>query len=164
MHRREGPRLKIDETEVPQAVIDCWKGLLDKAADAELAGLGKQHKNLWEGFRPGKAPAREVRHRAKVSLGTFPGLPDDFKDILVRAGLTQSLLCALSEAALAETAAPLADLFGRAEMASALLLDSREPVRQLGFNLLLKWVLEGRKTRGPRLHELRRTCAAAQAS
>lgn len=131
--------MKIDETEVPQAVIDCWKGLLDKAADAELAALGKQHKNLWEGFRPGKAPAREVRHRAKVSLGTFPGLPDDFKDILVRAGLTQSLLCVLSEAALAETAAPLADLFGRAEMASALLLDSREPVRQLGFNLLQKW-------------------------
>ena len=131
--------MKIDEIEVPQAVIDCWKGLLDKAADAELTALGKQHKNLWEGFRPGKAPAREVRHRAKVSLGTFPGLPDDFKDILVRAGLSQSLLCVLSEAALAETAAPLADLFGRAETASALLLDSREPVRKLGFDLLQKW-------------------------
>jgi hypothetical protein len=49
------------------------------------------------------------------------------------------LLCVLSEAALAETAAGLSDLFGRAETASAMLLDSREPVRKLGFSLLEKW-------------------------
>ena len=97
--------MKIDDTEVPEAVIGCWKGLLDKSVEADLAALCKQHKDLWAGFRPGKAPAREVRHRAKVSLGTLPGLPDDFKDLLVRAGLSQSLLCVLSEAALAETAA-----------------------------------------------------------
>ena len=131
--------MKIDDTEVPEAVIGCWKGLLDKSVDADLAALCKQRKNLLAGFRPGKAPAREVRHRAKVSLGTLPGLPDDFKDLLVRAGLSQSLLCVLSEAALAETAAGLSDLFGRAETASAMLLDSREPVRKLGFSLLEKW-------------------------
>ena len=131
--------MKIDDTEVPEAVIGCWKGLLDKSVDADLAALCKQHKDLWAGFRPGKAPAREVRHRAKVSLGTLPGLPDDFKDLLVRAGLSQSLLCVLSEAALAETAAGLCDLFGRAETASAMLLDIREPVRKLGFSLLEKW-------------------------
>ena len=131
--------MKIDNTEVPEAVIGCWKVLLDKSGDADLAALCKQHKDLWAGFRPGKAPAREVRHRAKVSLGTLPGLPDDFKDLLVRVGLSQSLLCVLSEAALAETAAELSDLFGRAETASAMLLDSREPVRKLGFSLLEKW-------------------------
>lgn len=131
--------MKIDDTEVPEAVIGCWKDLLDKSGDADLAALCKQHKDLWAGFRPGKAPAREVRHRAKVSLGTLPGLPDDFKDLLVRGGLSQSLLCVLSEAVLAETAAGLSDLFGRAETASAMLLDRREPVRKLGFSLLEKW-------------------------
>ncbi len=131
--------MKIDDTEVPEAVIGCWKGLLDKSVDADLAALCKLHKDLWAGFRPGKAPVREVRHRAKVSLGTLPGLPDDFKDLLVLAGLSQCLLCVLSEAAPAETAAGLCDLFGRAETASAMLLDSREPVRKLGFSLLEKW-------------------------
>jgi len=131
--------LKIDDTEVPEAVIGCWKGLLDKSVDADLAALCKQHKDLWAGFRPGKAPAREVRHRAKVSLGTLPGLPDDFKDLLIRAGLSQSLLCVLSEAALAETAAGLCDVFGRAETAAAMLLDSRESVRKIGFSLLEQW-------------------------
>ncbi len=61
--------MKIDDTEVPEAVIGCWKVLLDKAADADLSTLCKQQKDLWSGFRPGKAPAREVRHRAKVNLG-----------------------------------------------------------------------------------------------
>ena len=66
--------MKIDDTEVPEAVIGCWKGLLDKSVDADLAALCKQHKDLWAGFRPGKAPAREVRHRAKVSQED-PALP-----------------------------------------------------------------------------------------
>ena len=131
--------MKIDDIEVPEAVIGCWKDLLDKSGDADLAVLCKQHKDLWAGFRPGKAPAREVRHRAKVSLGTLPGLPDDFKDLLVRSSLSQSLLCVLSEAALAESGAGLSDLFGRAVTASAMLLDSREPVRKLGFSLLEQW-------------------------
>jgi predicted RNA-binding protein with PIN domain len=131
--------LKIDDLEVPESVIGCWKDQLDKATDADLAALCKQHKDLWAGFRPGKAPAREVRHRAKVNLGTLPGLPDDFKELLVRSGLSQSLLCVLSEAAIAETAAGLCDVFGRAETAAAMLLDSRESVRKIGFSLLEKW-------------------------
>ncbi len=131
--------MKIDDTEVPEAVISCWKDLLDKSVGADLAALCKQHKDLWAGFRPGKAPAREVHHRANVSLGAVPGQQEDFKDLLVRAGLPQSLMCVLSGAALAETAALLADLFGRAETASALILDSREPVRKLGFSLLQRW-------------------------
>ncbi len=131
--------MKIDDLEVPESVSGCWKDQLDKATDADLAALCKQHKDLWAGFRPGKAPAREVRHRAKVNLGTLPGLPDDFKEILVRSGLSQSLLCVLSEAAVEETAAGLSDVFGRAETAAALLLDSRESVRKIGFSLLEKW-------------------------
>jgi hypothetical protein len=131
--------LKIDDLEVPESVIGCWKDQLDKATDADLAALCKQHKDLWAGFRPGKAPAREVRHRAKVNLGTLPGLPDDFKEVLVRSGLSQSLLCVLSEAAVEETAAGLSDVFGRADTAAAMLLASRESVRKIGFSLLEKW-------------------------
>jgi predicted RNA-binding protein with PIN domain len=131
--------LKIDDLEVPESVIGCWKDQLDKATDADLVALCKQHKDLWAGFRPRKAPAREVRHRAKVNLGTLPGLPDDFKELLVRSGLSQSLLCVLSEAAVEETAAGLSDVFGRAETAAAMLLDSRESVRKIGFSLLEKW-------------------------
>ena len=135
----EGKRLKIDDTEVPEAVIGCWKGLLDKSVDADLAALRKQHTNLWEGIRPGNAPAREEHHGAKASLGAAPSRHNEFKDLLVREGLPLSLMCVLSGAALAETAALIADLFGRAETASALILDSREPVRKLGFSLLQRW-------------------------
>ncbi len=131
--------MKIDDTEVAQAVINCWKEQLDKAPEADITALCTQHKALWAGFRPGKAPAREVRQRAKASLGTLPGLPDDFRDLLIRTGLSQSIFCVLSDEALAETAAAICDLFGRAEAASAMLLDSRKSVRKLGFDLLEQW-------------------------
>ena len=61
--------MKIDDTEVPEAVIGCWKDLLDKSGDADLAALCEQHKDLWAGFRPGKAPDRGVAPRAKANLG-----------------------------------------------------------------------------------------------
>jgi hypothetical protein len=48
--------LKIDNLEVPESVIGCWKDQLDKAGDADLEALCKQHKDLWAGFRPGKTP------------------------------------------------------------------------------------------------------------
>lgn len=131
--------MKIDDTEVPEAALGCWKDPLDKAADSELVELCKQHKHLWSGFCPGKAPARAVRHRSNASVGTLPGLPDDFKDLLCRAGLSQSRLCFLSDAPLAEAGALLCDWFGCAETASAMLLDSREPVSKLAFSLLEKW-------------------------
>ena len=69
----------------------------------------------------------------------MPSLPEEFRELLVCAGLSQSLLCVLSEAALAETASGLSDMFEHAETASAMLLDSRKPVRKLGFSLLDNW-------------------------
>jgi hypothetical protein len=38
--------LKIDNLEVPESVIGCWKDQLDKAGDADLEALCKQHKDL----------------------------------------------------------------------------------------------------------------------
>ncbi len=131
--------MKSDDTEVAEAVFGCWRGLLDKAANSEPVVLCKQQKDLWSGFRPGMAPVREVRRSAKASLGTVPGPPDDFKDLLARAGFSQFLLCVLSEATLAEAGVLLCVWFGRAEAVSAMHLNSREPVRKLGFSLLEKW-------------------------
>ncbi len=42
--------MKIDDTEVPEAVIGCWKDLLAKSGDADLPVLSKKHKELSVGF------------------------------------------------------------------------------------------------------------------
>ena len=128
--------MKVDHTGVAQAVINCWKDQPDKAAETDISARCIQHKALGAGFLPGKAPVRELRQRAKASLGTLPGLNDHFKDLLIRTGLSQSILGVLSEAALADAAAAPCDLFGRAETASVLLQDSRELVRRLSFDFL----------------------------
>jgi hypothetical protein len=60
--------LKIDDTEVPEADIGCWKDLLDKSGDADLPVLSRKPEELSVGFRPGKAAPLESRLRAKGSL------------------------------------------------------------------------------------------------
>ena len=70
--------MKIDDTEVPEAVIGCWKDLLDKSGDADLPALSKKHKELSVGFRPGKAPAREPADSRSAS---FPDRPDRLEEL-----------------------------------------------------------------------------------
>ena len=135
--------MKIDEREVPAAVLSHWKQALEAAPPAALAGLTRAHPSLQAGFRPGKVPQGQLRLRAKALLDTAPGLPEAVRGVLAQHGLQSELLCVLSEEAISAQADAWADAFGRVAVFSAMLLDDRPSVRALGFSLLEHWNGQG---------------------
>jgi hypothetical protein len=113
----------------------------DRVADSDLSLRSKKHMELWAGFCTGKGLAREDRVRAKAVLGSVQGLSDDFRDQMVRAGLSESLLCVLSEKPLAEIGgAPI--IYGSPESRATILLDERASLRAPGYKLLFAQVGE----------------------
>jgi hypothetical protein len=135
--------MKIDDREIPAAVLSHWRHVLDAAPQAALAGLALAHPALQTGFRPGKVPLTQLRTRAKALIDTASGLPEALRALLVHNSLQRELLCALSQEAIEQHAATWADAFGRAAFFGAMLLDDRAEVRALGFLHLATWDGEG---------------------
>ena len=131
--------MKLDERKVPAAAIGHWKQALARLPDAALAAIAKAHPTLQTGFRPGKVPAAKLRQRVQAMLDTASGLPEALHEALAAEGLQGGLVCVLSHQALAHRAQAWADAFGPAAIASAMLLDDRAPVRELGFQQLDTW-------------------------
>ncbi|MGA1315350.1 MAG: hypothetical protein ACO3YN_00285 [Rubrivivax sp.] len=131
--------MKIDDREVPAAVLSHWKEALQAATLAALAELARAHPSLQAGFRPGKVPQGPLRLRAKALLDTASGLPEAVRGVLAQQGLQSALLSVLSEEAISAQAGAWADAFGRVAVFSAMLLDDRPSVRALGFSQLEHW-------------------------
>jgi hypothetical protein len=70
--------VKIDDREVPAAIVAHWKQALAGLPDAALSGVARVHTSIQAGFRPGKVPPAQVKQRAGVILvgtGSSPLVP-----------------------------------------------------------------------------------------
>jgi hypothetical protein len=131
--------VKIDDREVPAAIVAHWKQALGGLPDAALSGVARAHTSIPAGFRPGKVPPAQVKQRAGALMDTLPGLPQPLRDALRASGLQGELLCVLSEQALERHAGAWCRAFGPVPTSAAMLLDERPAVRALGFSQMAGW-------------------------
>ena len=131
--------MKVDDRPVDARVIKAWKQSLARHEAAELRNYASQHPRLSAGFRKGKISAEVAATRIQALLDAAGELPPDLGLLLRDATLSRRVLAVFSQEALTGALALLAATFGRANVFGALLLDLREPVRQLGFDQIADW-------------------------
>jgi hypothetical protein len=131
--------VKIDDREVPAAIVAHWKQALGGLPDVALSGVARAHTSIQAGFRPGNVPPAQVKQRAGALMDTLPGLPQPLHEALSAGGLQGELLCVLSEQALERHAGAWCRAFGPVPTSAAMLLDERPAVRALGFSQMAAW-------------------------
>jgi hypothetical protein len=118
--------VKIDDREVPAAIVAHWKQALGGLPDVALSGVARAHTAIQAGFRPGKVPPAQVKQRAGALLDTLPGLPQSLHEALSAGGLQAELLCVLSEQALERHAGAWCSAFGTVPTSAAMLPYERQ--------------------------------------
>jgi predicted RNA-binding protein with PIN domain len=128
--------LKIDAREVPASVVATWAQAFDAVDDATVillaTGLGLNTR----GFRAGHVPAAPARQYLRKQLTAATELTEPLREALTPATLAQPFFQVLSTEAIEAALSDWAGAFSHAAVAAALLLDTREAVRALGFALI----------------------------
>jgi hypothetical protein len=135
--------MKIDGKDIPDYVKTVWLTQIQNLQPESLRLLAAGRPSLMQGFRSNSFKVDIIRDRIKSILKTSNEIPIDIREQLRNNGLAMSLLIVFSEKALREIVEPLANFFGYEEIVAALLLDDRQPVRDMGLCLIAK--REGKK-------------------
>ena len=128
----------IDGCDLPDDLLLELKRLINEASPESLISYARSHPEAVRGFQLKKSSAPHIR---KYLLNRFPAageLNDNLKEFLVNEGFNNRFIAVLSETVLRRYFEELLTLYGRPEFITGLLLDSREPVRKLAADFLMK--------------------------
>lgn len=130
--------MKIDDHEIPQAVLLAWYGALARLPEAKVRSLATEQ-GLGAGFRPNKMAPDVARARLRSALESYSELPEQVRLALRQSSQASALTVSLSEELVLEQCDRLARSLGFAETMAALLLDGRSSLRKRALEKLAAW-------------------------
>ncbi|PRD68618.1 hypothetical protein C6P61_10370 [Malikia spinosa] len=130
--------MKIDDHEIPPAVLLAWYGALARLPEAKVRSLATEQ-GLGAGFRPNKMAPDVARARLRSALESYSELPEQVRLALRQSSQASALTVSLSDELVLEQCDRLARSLGFAETMAALLLDGRSSLRKRALEKLAAW-------------------------
>ena len=130
--------MKIDDHEIPPAVLLAWCGALARLPEAKVRSLATEQ-GLGAGFRPNKMAPDVARARLRSALESYSELPEQVRLALRQSSQASALTVSLSDELVLEQCDRLARSLGFAETMAALLLDGRSSLRKRALEKLAAW-------------------------
>lgn len=130
--------MKIDDHEIPPAVLLAWCGALARLPEAKVRSLATEQ-GLGAGFRPNKMAPDVARARLRSALESYSELPEQVRLALRQSSQASALTVSLSDELVLEQCDRLARSLGFAETVAALLIDGRASLRRHALEMLDDW-------------------------
>ncbi len=148
----------IDDFHIPDFICQYFNELIESASNSDIQAIAKRNTDLMRGIRPTKANTSIIRQRLRTILNGTGPLDSSFCYILVKSGFNLEFITVLSKQVLKFYVHDLAAVYGSAKTLGAMLVDERQPVRQIAIDFLASQEANSGEldlSEGPALRNLR---------
>jgi len=126
----------IDDFHIPDFICQYFNELIESASNSDIQAIAKTNTDLMRGIRPTKANTRIIRQRLRTILNGTGPLDPSLCYILGKLGFNLEFIAVLSTQVLKFYVHELAAVYGSAKTLGAMLVDERQPVRQIAIDFL----------------------------